>query len=82
MYLFIDIELHTDTPGLHNKIPPHKIFARVWIAQELCFTLSTLRFSRVWVRKDGNLVMETGCDNDHAADADNARFIMLKIIRS
>ena len=25
------------------------------------FTLSTLRFSRVWVRKDGNLVMETGC---------------------
>ena len=25
------------------------------------FTLSTLRFSRGWVRKDGNLVMETGC---------------------
>ena len=23
-----------------------------------CFTLSTPRFSRVWVRKDGNLVME------------------------
>ena len=22
------------TPGLHNKIPPHKIFARVWVAQE------------------------------------------------
>ena len=31
------------TPGLHNKIPAHKIFARVW------------------VRKDENLVMETGC---------------------
>ena len=27
----------------------------------LCFTISTLIFSRVWVRKDGNLVMETGC---------------------
>ena len=26
------------------------------------FTLSTLRFSRGWVRKDGNLVMETGCN--------------------
>ena len=25
------------------------------------FTLSTLRFSRGWVRKDGNLLMETGC---------------------
>ena len=24
-------------------------------------TLSTLRFSRGWVRKDGNLLMETGC---------------------
>ena len=23
-----------NTPGLHNKIPPHKIFARVWVAQE------------------------------------------------
>ena len=21
------------TPGLHNKIPPHNIFARVWVAQ-------------------------------------------------
>ena len=22
------------TPGLHNKIPPHKIFTRVWVAQK------------------------------------------------
>ena len=22
------------TPGLRNKIPPHKIFARVWVAQK------------------------------------------------
>ena len=51
-----------DTPGLHNKIPALKIFARGWVAQESVFvTLSTLRFSRGWVRKDGNLVMETRC---------------------
>ena len=26
------------TPGLHNKIPAHKIFAKVWVAQEpICF---------------------------------------------
>ena len=25
------------TPGLHNKIPAHKIFARVWVAQESFF---------------------------------------------
>ena len=29
----------TTTPGLHNKIPPCKIFARVWVAQEaICST--------------------------------------------
>ena len=27
-----------DTPGLHNKIPAHKIFARVWVAQEPFFS--------------------------------------------
>ena len=26
------------TPGLHNKIPAHKIFARVWVAQEPIFS--------------------------------------------
>ena len=26
------------TPGLHYNIPAHKIFARVWVAQEpICF---------------------------------------------
>ena len=25
------------TPGLHNKIPAHKIFARVWVAQKFLF---------------------------------------------
>ena len=42
MYIYIYIHTHTyivtflecHTPGLHNKIPPHKIFARVWVAQE------------------------------------------------
>ena len=28
----------TSTPGLHNKIPPRKIFARVWVAQEPFFS--------------------------------------------
>ena len=39
------------------------------------FTLSTLRFSRGWVRKDGNLVMETGCTcrRARAAQARGAR---------
>ena len=26
-----------DLPGLHNKIPAHKIFARVWVAQKSFF---------------------------------------------
>ena len=26
------------TPGLHNKIPAHKIFARVWVAQQPFFS--------------------------------------------
>ena len=30
-------------------------------------TLATLRFSRGWVRKDGNLVTETGCRGPAAA---------------
>ena len=58
-----DAKVHTQrcTPGLHNKIPAHKIFARVWVAQEpICYTINA-KISRVWVRKDGNLVMETGC---------------------
>ena len=30
--------LRGTTPGLHNKIPAHKIFARVWVAQKsFCF---------------------------------------------
>ena len=28
---------NSNTPGLHNKIPAHKIFARVWVAQEPIF---------------------------------------------
>ena len=26
------------TPGLHNEIPAHKIFARVWVAQKSFFS--------------------------------------------
>ena len=31
--------LWSNTPGLHNKIPAHKIFARVWVAQKSLFSL-------------------------------------------
>ena len=36
IYIYIhilSIVLEAPTPGLHNKIPAHKIFARVWVAQ-------------------------------------------------
>ena len=50
------------TPGLHNKIPALKVFARGWVAQEIVFFIdSGVIFSRGWVRKDGNLLRETGC---------------------
>ena len=38
--MFFNIYLLTKirTPSLHNKIPAHNIFARVWVAQEpICF---------------------------------------------
>ena len=32
------ITIVMDTDGLYNKIPAHKILARVWVAQEpICF---------------------------------------------
>ena len=31
---YIAIPFIGRTPGLHNKIPAHKIFARVWVAQK------------------------------------------------
>ena len=34
MYIYIYIVVVIVTPGLHHKIPHHKIFARVWVAQE------------------------------------------------
>ena len=35
MYVFICICVDcVFTPGLHNKIPAYKIFARGWVAQE------------------------------------------------
>ena len=35
--LHMDIEAGGRTPGLHNKIPALKIFARGWVAQESIF---------------------------------------------
>ena len=34
-YLIRHVSCHTT--GLHNKIPAHKIFARVWVAQKSFF---------------------------------------------
>ena len=38
MCVTITIAIMTSTPGLHNKIPAHKIFARVWVAQQSFFS--------------------------------------------
>ena len=35
--IIVIIMINNNTPGLHNKIPAHKIFARVWVAQEPFF---------------------------------------------
>ena len=48
VYAYIYIYMHTyihphmdskHTPGLHSKIPAHKIFARVWAAQKSFFLI-------------------------------------------
>ena len=50
------------TPGLHNKISASNIcLPGAGLLRNLLVTLSTLRLSRGWVRKDGNLLRETGC---------------------
>ena len=50
-----NMAFHGVTPGLHNKIPALKIFARGWVAQEPIFYTINAKIL------DGNLVMETGC---------------------
>ena len=49
------------TPGLHHKIPAHKIFARVWVAQEPISSQVVAKIFQGLEKKDGHLVMETGC---------------------
>ena len=68
-----------NTPGLHNKIPAFKIFARGWVAQICLFHWQRLRFARGWVRKDGNLVTETGC-NEVNDDAINLRPVATQMV--
>ena len=50
MYTYIYIYIYVSksnvgrgdgTPGLHNKIPAHKIFARVWVAQKSLFFIGS-----------------------------------------
>ena len=42
-----------------------------------CCTPSRLRFSRGWVRKDGNIVMETGCNNNNNDNTNNNIIIII-----
>ena len=44
-----------------TRFPLSRFSPGAGLLRNPCFALSTLRFSRGWVRKDGNLVMETGC---------------------
>ena len=52
-------------PALHpvsiTRFPLSRFSPGAGLLRNPFFTLSTLRLSRGWVRKDGNLVMETGC---------------------
>ena len=34
MYVCMYVAPTYNRPGLHNKIPAHKIFARVWVSHE------------------------------------------------
>ena len=47
------------TPGVHNKIPAHKIFARVWVAQEpICYTINAKIFQGLGPKR------RKSCDGD------------------
>ena len=59
-------KLEAAFPGLHpvsiTRFPLSRFSPGAGLLRNPLFILSTLRFSRGWVRKDGNLVMETGCN--------------------
>ena len=44
-----------------TRFPLSRFSPGAGLLRYVFFTLSTVRLSRGWVRKDGNLVMETGC---------------------
>ena len=41
MYSISVVQYRYSTPGLHNKIPAHKMFARVWVAQKSLFFIGS-----------------------------------------
>ena len=45
------------------RFPLRRFSPGAGLLRYVFFTLSTLTFSRGWVRKDGNLLRETGCKN-------------------
>ena len=44
-----------------TRLPLRRFSPGAGLLRYVFFTLSTLRFSRGWVRKEGNLLRETGC---------------------
>ena len=55
------LDSYSVTPGLRNKISAYKICARGWVAQKSMFYTINAKIFQGWVRKDGNLLTETGC---------------------
>ena len=54
-------EDHVIHPVSITRFPLSRFSPGAGLLRNPFFTLSMLRLSRGWVRKDGNLVMETGC---------------------
>ena len=47
-----------------TRFPLRRFSPGAGLLRHPLFTLSALRFSRGWVRKDGNLLTETGCNSN------------------
>ena len=59
VYVYVYVDICRGTPGLHNKIPAHKIFARVWVAQEpICSLVAAKIFQGLGPKR------RKSCDGD------------------
>ena len=51
-YVYKVTDASNRTPGLHNKIPAYKIFARGWVAQKsICYTINAKKSNYCRVNK-------------------------------